>query len=155
MRAGGQWLAAIQALRVNGKGLEMITLETTSEKIRAWRCAKGLSAPIMSCAIFASALRFRRRRSAPGQAQRGQPKATPPRGRAPATRHLRQRTGEAGPGPSLNGSWVSSALRFESGTISRSRRNKQPESKRSKSTPLSDGASSASVLARERRGTQW
>jgi hypothetical protein len=52
----------------------MITLETTSERISAWlrneeRYANGLSALIMSCAIFASALRFRRRRSAPGPAQ--------------------------------------------------------------------------------------
>jgi hypothetical protein len=157
VRAGREWLAAVQAPRGTRKGLEMITLETTSERISAWlrnegRYAKGLSALIMSCAISPSALRFRRRRSAPGPAQTGQLQA-PPRRRASATRHLCQRT-YAGPRPSLDGSWVSLASRFESGTISRSRRNEQPESKRSKSKPLSDDAFSTSVLGRDRRGTQ-
>ena len=67
----------------------MITLETTSEKISARlrnerRCAKGLSSLIMSCAIFASALRFRRHRSTPGPAQTGQlPPASQSAGNTP------------------------------------------------------------------------
>jgi hypothetical protein len=136
----------------------MITVETTSEKISAWlrnegRCAKGLSSLIMSCAIFASAAplskaSFGAKSSADGTTNGA------PRPRAPATRHLCQRTGDGGPGPSLDGSWVSSASRFDSGTISRSRRNKQPESKRSESKRLSDDACSALVLGRDRR-IQW
>ena len=92
----------------------MITVETTSEKISAWlrnegRCAKGLSSQTMSCAIFASTAprskaSFGAKSSADGT-NRGAP-----RPRAPATRHLCQRTGDGGVESFVQGRAVKSYL---------------------------------------------
>jgi hypothetical protein len=137
----------------------MITLETTSEKISAWfrnegRCAKVLSSLIMSCEIFASAAPLSKTSFGAKSSTDGTTKGTP-RPRAPATRHLCQGTGGAGPAPSLDESWVSSASRFDSGTISRSRRNKHPGSNRSKSKLLSNKAALPRFSTGSWRRTQW
>jgi hypothetical protein len=106
----------------------MITLKTTSEKISAWLrnregSLNGLGSPIMSCAIFASAAPLSR--TAFGAESGAEPTTKrDSRPRALATRHLFQRTADAGRGPSQDRSWYRQLRGSISGTRFGSRRKK-------------------------------